>query len=141
MISKYIDQGCVHLKSHKKFNLVQEKKRYHTCQALCILRIRKLLLWRTFSITDPSRRESGLSSGFTSSNPPLPLASSEQSLTFPELNSILSRCSWSRPSTLLCKLSGITTCENGAFKFQLFYKITIFCKYHGIKCLRKAPRS
>jgi len=89
----------------------------HTRQALCMLRIRKLLLWRTLSITERSRNESGFSSGLVSSIW-LMDASSALPPTFPALSWVLSRCSWSKPSTLLCKLSGITTCTNGKLKFQ-----------------------
>lgn len=80
--------------------------------------MRKLCLWRTFSITDPSKNMSVFWSPFRSSWS-LELACSEESLFVSDLSCIRSRCSWSRLSTLLCKLNGITTCTCRHNLFQM----------------------
>ena len=104
----FVDYSCLSLR------WIQNYKAYETCptcQLLWKLRIRMLFLWSIFSMTDLSSRESCCSSRFTLSDFS---ATSELLPVLPPLlssdKSARSRCSWTSPSTLLCKLSGITTC-------------------------------
>lgn len=109
----------------------------HTFHALCILRMRKLGLCRTLSITEPSRNESVCSAESTFSRWLSASILSGVSQPLSEFTITLSRCSWSNPSTLLCKLNGMTTWTNGhkessSFLLNHFHENEIECQLKPI---------